>query len=94
MGILKIHGGIAYEEKIPLKRLGKKDFEYITGCGADNSSPAGYGKRDVYKRQKSYSKKGDAVVEMNYKAIDAGVDAVHKVEEMCIRDRFRVTVRQ
>ena len=29
---------------------------------------------------KSYSKKGDAVVEMNYKAIDAGVDAVHKVE--------------
>ena len=37
----------------------------------------------MYKRQaakKSYSKKGDAVVEMNYKAIDAGVDAVHKVE--------------
>ena len=33
-----------YEEKIPFKRLGKKDFEYITGCGADNSSPAGYGK--------------------------------------------------
>ena len=30
--------------------------------------------------KKSYSKKGDAVVEMNYKAIDAGVDAVHKVE--------------
>ena len=30
--------------------------------------------------QKSYGKKGDAVVEMNYKAIDAGVDAVHKVE--------------
>ena len=29
---------------------------------------------------KSYGKKGDAVVEMNYKAIDAGVDAVHKVE--------------
>ena len=28
----------------------------------------------------SYSKKGDAVVEMNYKAIDAGVDAIHKVE--------------
>ena len=28
----------------------------------------------------SYSKKGDAVVEMNYKAIDAGVDGVHKVE--------------
>ena len=26
--------------------------------------------------KKSYSKKGDAVVEMNYKAIDAGVDAV------------------
>ena len=45
MGILKIHGGIAYEEKIPLKRLGKKDLEYITGCGADNSRPAGYGKR-------------------------------------------------
>ena len=30
--------------------------------------------------KKSYSKKGDAVVEMNYKAIDAGVDATHKVE--------------
>ena len=30
--------------------------------------------------KKSYCKKGDAVVEMNYKAIDAGVDAVHKVE--------------
>lgn len=28
----------------------------------------------------SYGKKGDAVVEMNYKAIDAGVDALHKVE--------------
>ena len=26
-----------YEEKIPLKRLGKKDFEYITGCGADGA---------------------------------------------------------
>ena len=30
--------------------------------------------------KKSYSKKGDAVVEMNYKAIDAGGDAVHKGE--------------
>ena len=30
--------------------------------------------------KKSYSKKGEAVVEMNYKAIDAGVDAIHKVE--------------
>ncbi|MBP2033236.1 pyruvate-ferredoxin/flavodoxin oxidoreductase [Clostridium algifaecis] len=30
--------------------------------------------------KKSYSKKGDAVVEMNYKAIDAGVDAVHKID--------------
>ncbi|MCI7271298.1 MAG: 4Fe-4S binding protein, partial [Anaerobutyricum hallii] len=30
--------------------------------------------------KKSYSKKGDAVVEMNYKAIDAGVNATHKVE--------------
>ncbi len=30
--------------------------------------------------KKSYSKKGDAVVEMNYKAIDAGVDALHKVD--------------
>ena len=29
--------------------------------------------------KKSYGKKGDAIVEMNYKAIDAGVDAVHKV---------------
>ena len=30
--------------------------------------------------KKSYGKKGDAVVEMNYKAIDAGVDAIHKVK--------------
>ena len=30
--------------------------------------------------KKSYGKKGDAVVEMNWKAIDAGLDAVHKVE--------------
>jgi len=30
--------------------------------------------------KKSYGKKGDAIVEMNYKAIDAGVDALHKVE--------------
>ena len=30
--------------------------------------------------KKSYSKKGDAVVEMNYKAIDAGVDALHEVK--------------
>ena len=30
--------------------------------------------------KKSYGKKGDAVVEMNYKAIDAGAEAVHKVE--------------
>ncbi|MBE5940843.1 MAG: pyruvate:ferredoxin (flavodoxin) oxidoreductase [Lachnospiraceae bacterium] len=30
--------------------------------------------------KKSYGKKGDDVVEMNYKAIDAGVDAIHKVE--------------
>ena len=30
--------------------------------------------------KKSYGKKGDAVVEMNYKAIDCGVDAIHKVE--------------
>jgi pyruvate-ferredoxin/flavodoxin oxidoreductase len=29
--------------------------------------------------KKSYGKKGDAIVEMNYKAIDAGVDALHKV---------------
>lgn len=29
--------------------------------------------------KKSYGKKGDAVVEMNYKAIDAGVSALHKV---------------
>ena len=29
--------------------------------------------------KKSYAKKGDAVVEMNYKAIDAGVDAIHEV---------------
>jgi pyruvate-ferredoxin/flavodoxin oxidoreductase len=30
--------------------------------------------------KKSYGKKGDAVVEMNYKAIDAGIDGLHKVE--------------
>ncbi len=30
--------------------------------------------------KKSYGKKGDAIVEMNYKAIDVGVDALHKVE--------------
>ncbi len=30
--------------------------------------------------QKSYGKKGQNVVEMNWKAIDAGVDALHKVE--------------
>ena len=28
--------------------------------------------------KKSYGKKGDAVVQMNWKAIDAGVDAVHQ----------------
>ncbi len=30
--------------------------------------------------KKSYSSKGDAVVEMNYKAIDAGLAALHKVD--------------
>jgi pyruvate:ferredoxin (flavodoxin) oxidoreductase, homodimeric len=30
--------------------------------------------------KKSYGAKGDAIVEMNYKAIDAGVEAIHKVE--------------
>ena len=30
--------------------------------------------------KKSYGKKGDAVVEMNYKAIDAGLDALHEVK--------------
>ena len=30
--------------------------------------------------KKSYSKKGDDVVEMNYKAIEAGLNALHKVE--------------
>ena len=30
--------------------------------------------------KKSYGSKGDAIVEMNYKAIDAGVSALHKVE--------------
>ncbi len=33
-----------------------------------------------YMAKKSYSKKGDAVVEMNYKAIDAGVDALVKID--------------
>ena len=32
-----------------------------------------------YMAKKSYLKKGEAVVEMNYKAIDAGVDALHEV---------------
>ena len=30
--------------------------------------------------KKSYMRKGEAIVEMNYKAIDAGLDAVHKVD--------------
>ena len=30
--------------------------------------------------QKSYGKKGQDVVEMNWKAIDAGVDAIHQVD--------------
>jgi pyruvate-ferredoxin/flavodoxin oxidoreductase len=30
--------------------------------------------------KKSYGSKGDAIVEMNYKAIDAGIDGLHKVE--------------
>ncbi len=30
--------------------------------------------------KKTYGRKGEAVVEMNYKAIDAGVNAIHKVE--------------
>ena len=29
---------------------------------------------------KSFAKKGDAIVEMNYKAIDAGVDAFVKID--------------
>ncbi|MDD6800915.1 MAG: pyruvate:ferredoxin (flavodoxin) oxidoreductase [Firmicutes bacterium] len=33
-----------------------------------------------YMAKKSYAKKGDAVVEMNYKAIDAGVDAIVKID--------------
>ncbi|MBQ8350771.1 MAG: pyruvate:ferredoxin (flavodoxin) oxidoreductase, partial [Clostridia bacterium] len=33
-----------------------------------------------YMAKKSYLKKGEAVVEMNYKAIDAGVDALHEVK--------------
>ncbi len=33
-----------------------------------------------YMAKKSYGKKGDAVVEMNYKAIDAGVDALVKYD--------------
>ncbi len=32
--------------------------------------------------KKSYSKKGDAVVEMNYKAIDAGVDVIMLSEKL------------
>ncbi len=30
--------------------------------------------------EKSFAKKGQAIVEMNWKAIDAGFDAYHKVE--------------
>jgi pyruvate-ferredoxin/flavodoxin oxidoreductase len=30
--------------------------------------------------KKSYSSKGDAIVEMNYKAIDAGLSALHKID--------------
>ncbi len=33
-----------------------------------------------YMAKKSYMKKGEAVVEMNYKAIDAGVDAIVKID--------------
>ena len=33
-----------------------------------------------YMAKKSYLKKGEAIVEMNYKAIDAGVDAIVKVD--------------
>ena len=33
-----------------------------------------------YMAKKSYAKKGDAIVEMNYKAIDAGVDAIVKID--------------
>ncbi|HBL83616.1 MAG: pyruvate:ferredoxin (flavodoxin) oxidoreductase [Clostridiales bacterium GWF2_38_85] len=33
-----------------------------------------------YAAKKSYLKKGEAVVEMNYKAIDAGVDAIVKID--------------
>ena len=47
-----------------------------------NVMPIDPGRR-VYescKGKKSYGKKGDAAVEMNYKAIDAGVDAAHIVE--------------
>ena len=41
---------------------------------------------DVYKRQakKSYGKKGDAVVQMNWKAIDAGVDACLLYTSRCV----------
>ncbi len=33
-----------------------------------------------YMAKKSYMKKGEAIVEMNYKAIDAGVDAIVKID--------------
>lgn len=33
-----------------------------------------------YMAKKSYLKKGEAVVEMNYKAIEAGVDALVKID--------------
>ena len=38
---------------------------------------------------KSYLKKGQDVVDMNHKAIDAGATAFVKIDEMCIRDRRR-----
>ena len=50
-------------------------FFHITGIIPDDKAVE-YMKAAA---KKSYGKKGDAVVQMNWKAIDAGVDAVHKV---------------
>ncbi len=41
--------------------------------------------------QKSYGKKGQDVVEMNWKAIDAGVDAIHKVDSHATIRPFQLT---
>ena len=61
------------------KYIADNNIQLYTINAIDKAIEIGMGKRTNTILQ-SYGKKGDAVVEMNYKAIDAGVDAVHKVE--------------